>query len=195
MRRLGHLYTEFKLQPDIQTVNNNAMDMFNRLNFDQLSNAIGNYTTENNEKIKSGLKISLIYLIKTSALILKGAILSRSSTYQSTEESSKRALAEVSEIDLFLSVFEYMKDFVFGDASYTLNKQRQIKLRKPSSLPVEEDIKKLKDYVVGRIVELTDELDFIDNHKFIELRDATCTRLTLFNGRRGGEVHFLIITS
>jgi len=190
MRRLGHLYQEFKSQPDIREVNRNAFDLLDRTNFNQLCDAINNYTTDEDEKIKSGLKISLIYLIKTTALIMKGAILSRSSA-DSIEESSKQAMSAVTEIDLFLSVFNYMKDFVFSDATYQLNKQRQVKLRIPSSLPAESDIKNLKEYVVEKMAEFTGD-EQIDTHSYVKLRDATCTRLTLFNGRRGGEVSLIV---
>lgn len=64
MRRLGHLYHEFKSQNDIRTLNGNAMEMLNRVNFNQLCTAINNYATGENDKVKAGLKISLIYLIK-----------------------------------------------------------------------------------------------------------------------------------
>ena len=36
MRRLARLYTAFKQQPNVTCHHNNAMDMFNRVNFDQL---------------------------------------------------------------------------------------------------------------------------------------------------------------
>ena len=44
-----------------------------------------------------------------------------------------------------------MKDFVFGDAHYTLNKSRQVRLGKPCMLPMEEDVKTLKDFVESRM--------------------------------------------
>lgn len=56
---------------------------------------------------------------------MKGAILANgTSSSSSVEESSKEVLQQVTEIDLFLSVLNYMKDFVSADATYSLNKER-----------------------------------------------------------------------
>ena len=190
MRRLAHLYNEFKVLPDIVSVNENSMDLFNRVNYFHLCDAISNYTTTKDNKVKSGLKVSLIYLIKTAALILKGTVLTQSLSQEtSSEENTKKALDAANEIDLFLSVFNHMQDFVFGDAHYTLNKNRQVRLRKPCMLPMEEDVKTLKEFVVSRMKEIVAaKFEYFDYHRYVELRDAACTRLTLLNGRRGGEV-------
>lgn len=62
-------------------------------------------------------------------------------------------------------------------------------------MPIESDIQKLKIYVVNKIKELLDyQFAYIDSHRFVALRDAVCTRLILFNGRRGGEVNNFTIT-
>lgn len=164
------------------------MDLFNRVNYFHLCEAISNYTTTKDNKVKSGLKVSLIYLIKTAALILKGTVLTQSLSQEtSSEENTKKALNAANEIDLFLSVFNHMQDFVFGDAHYTLNKNRQVRLRKPCMLPKEEDVKTLKEFVVSRMKEIVAaKFEYFDYHRYVELRDAACTRLTLLNGRRGG---------
>ena len=82
-----------------------------------------------------------------------------------------------------------MKDFVFGDAHYTLNNSRQVRLGKPCMLPMEEDVKTLKDFVESRMKQIAlAKFEYFDYHSYVELRDAACPRLTLLNGRRGGEV-------
>ena len=35
--------------------------------------------------------------------------------------------------------------------------------------------------------DLCDDFNFDDSHSYVELRDVACTRLTLLNGRRGGD--------
>ena len=46
-------------------------------------------------------------------------------------------------MDDFICVLELFKDQVFGDATYQLNKDRQIRLRKPAALPLQEDVRKV----------------------------------------------------
>lgn len=77
-------------------------------------------------------------------------------------------------------------DQLFGEATYLLNRNRQIKLRRPCELPSEEDVQKLKLYTVARInAILQDPYRVWDSHSYIELRDLVVSRLTLFNARRG----------
>jgi len=61
-------------------------------------------------------------------------------------------------------------------------------LRRPDELPLESDIKKLKDYTVSNIKALVDnEYLHWTKYEYIELRDMAASRLTLFNARRRGE--------
>ena len=189
MRRLASLYLEFKELPGVCIVNGNAMDLFTRGNFGHQRDAIDSYTTNSENKLKPGLKIGLNYLIKTCAKIMKGTILTISFNGNSSKEDNKIAVDMANEIDLFLSVFNLWQDHIFGDAAYSNNKERQMKLQKPASLPLEGDIRKLRDHVIMRKREIVhDKLTFFDEHLYVELRNAACTRLTLLNGRRGGEV-------
>lgn len=50
IRHLAHLYNAFKELPDVNSKSNNAMDMFNRVNY-HLSDAITQYTTREDGKI------------------------------------------------------------------------------------------------------------------------------------------------
>ena len=72
---------------------------------------------------------------------------------------------------IFLSVMELSKDYIFADASYNLNKNRQIKLRKPNQLPLEQDITAMRLHILERISAITnDTFNLRDSHTFIELR-------------------------
>ena len=93
-----------------------------------------------------------------------------------------------SEIDEFQEVLSLNYNLVFSDATYNLNRQRQMKLRRPEELPSEDDVAKLKLYSVQKSEKiLEDKYRIWDSYSFAELRDLTVCRLTLFNARRGGE--------
>ena len=63
-----------------------------------------------------------------------------------------------------------------------------MKLRAPDQQAEEDDVNKLKDYTVGKIRQLRHVFAGpMATTDFVELRDAVCSRLTLFNARRGGE--------
>ncbi|XP_071830672.1 uncharacterized protein [Apostichopus japonicus] len=182
MRRLASLYLHFKEQKTIHASHftletGTSRDMFDRKNFSILSEAINAYTL-NKEKasIKSGLKLGIYYLLKKASKVIKATHL--------VEENDIAA----ADIDRFVSVLELNQNFLFGDASYQINMNRQKNLRKPAALPLEEDINKLRSYTVATLNSMMND-DFIiwDSHNFKKLRDLTVTRLTLFNARRGGE--------
>ena len=95
---------------------------------------------------------------------------------------------KANEISKFDEVLELNQNFIFGDATYALNKNKQVKLRRPEQLPAEDDVAKLKRYTVERIEYLLeDPYKAWNGHDYAELRDLTVSRLTLFNARRGGE--------
>lgn len=178
MRRLAHMYIEFKKFSEIDgKQTSDASDMLCRANFQLLTQAIETTTTsaEKNE-IKAGVKYATYYLIKSFSKVMKG-------THLINDQDSKAA-----EIDKFLDVLALNKNFLFGDATYVLNRNRQVKLRRPEALPTESDVEKLKQYTVNRIADiLGDPFCSWSATEFVELRDLTVSRLTLFNARRGGE--------
>ena len=93
------------------------------------------------------------------------------------------------EIGKFLEVLSLNKNYIFGDATYTLYRNRQTKLRKPEQLPLEEDVEKIREYTVQRISNIVNDSYLLwDLHLYAELRDLAVRRLTLFNGRRGEDV-------
>ena len=80
---------------------------------------------------------------------MKGTILtSKSNNNMTIEENTNEAIKKANEIDMFIAVFKTWEDYIFADATYELNKQRQTNLRKPSSLPEESDIQTLREYVM-----------------------------------------------
>jgi hypothetical protein len=177
MRRIGHLYIEFsKFCETDGKQTSDASDMLCRANFQSLTQAVEKITSTENNEVKAGIKYAIYYLVKKFAKVMLA-------TNLINNQDSKTA-----EIDKFLDVFALNKNFMFRDATYLLNRNRQVKLRRPEALPTESDVQKLKQYSVERIVTLIrDPYCTWSATEFAELRDLTVSRLTLFNARRGGE--------
>ena len=94
-----------------------------------------------------------------------------------------------------MALLKLRKDEIFADATYNLNKRRNVKNRKPSELPYEDDILTIKECVIKRMGEITiDPFLLIDIHLYVELQDFTNTRLIKFTGRRVGEPSRLTIS-
>ena len=181
MRRLSHLYSHFK-NNEVKPTYCNAADMFLRQNFNSLKLAIEVYTDTYSEKQKSGLKAALYYLISGSAKKCIGSFLA-----QDNDDSAKS-------ISDFVVLLELRKEEIFGDASYDLNERRNINLKKPSKLPIESNIRMIRDLTISIMKNYqNDNFMLWDLHAYVELRDVACTRLVLFNGRRGGEPARLLL--
>ena len=46
------------------------------------------------------------------------------------------------------------EDFIFGDATYQLKKSKNVKSRKPSELPVEEDVIAFCNFVITKMADI-----------------------------------------
>lgn len=152
----------------------NSRDIFLRSNFEALRNGLDECSYDG-EKLKSGLKQNFLYLLKRFAKVIICLDLEKDD-----EEASK-------EISSFLKLLELWEDFLFGDAIYQSNKNREIKFRRPRNLPNEEDIRKIRREILNH---LTEEIPLTSFHEnaFVRLREAVCSRLTLINGRSSGEL-------
>ena len=65
---------------------------------------------------------------------------------------------------------------LFGDATYALNRNRQVKLQRPEQLPCDDDVETLKQYTVERIPVakvVSDPYKMWHAHAFVELRNLT----------------------
>ncbi|XP_071823694.1 uncharacterized protein [Apostichopus japonicus] len=179
MRRLASLYRCFKEQHEIHGTGplerGTARDMFQSGNFYCLTEAISSYSGEGNE-LKPGLKIGLFYLLKKSCKIVKATHL----------VEGQNASAE--EIDQFVAILELNHNYLFGDAKHQIDQSRKANLRNPAALPLEEDVKKLQNYI-STVITTMMENDVIvwDSYNFKKLRDVVVARLTLFNAKHCGE--------
>lgn len=119
--------------------------------------------------LKYGLKNNIYYLLKSSA-----------ETLQSDYLMTSLDRARVEKYVDFIDVLKQHQYFFFGDAKYFINRWRQEMLRLPSTCP------DIHTYICSTLSSFT-HYDAFTKSTFIIMRNIICTRLTLFNGRRGGE--------
>lgn len=176
MRRVANIFVEFKRKCAGEVEVSDAADIFIRSNFNYLIEAIESYTMSLKNTLKSGLKISLYYLLRKMAKFQRANYLMKDKDDLATE------------VEKFQEGLSLNQQLVFGDAVYNLNRKRQETLRRPDQLPFEADVTKLKKYTVDRMsVMLSDKFFMWDTRSYTELRDIAVSRLTLFSARRGGE--------
>ena len=145
MRQLATLFLEFQRQcktDDVQ-VPKASSEMLQRTSYPQLESAIKTYTLSGTQALKAGLKSSLNFLIRRFGKVCKGIHL--------VNDSDEKAEG----IDKFLAVFGLHYHSLFADATYALNRNRQVKLRRPENLPSDEDVNPLMgtgNYSAHRII-------------------------------------------
>ncbi|XP_069108879.1 uncharacterized protein [Argopecten irradians] len=182
MRRFAALYKEFKsLAEKDRTQITSGADVLKREHFRYLQEAVINLTAKDDGTIKSGLKTGLGYLLKRAIKVLKGHYL--------LEQEDEKA----NEVDKFSTLLSYFWISMFSDAEYANVKARQSHLRRPKHLPLEEDIKSLRSYMIAEITKYLDPHCFFTQTEYKCLRDIMVCRLTLFNARRGGEPSRLLL--
>ncbi|KAK3793121.1 hypothetical protein RRG08_030204 [Elysia crispata] len=151
---------------------NNVLE---REHFDTLCDSIRDLTTGENGEIKAGLKLKIGYVLKKLIKTAKGY-------YIQTNEMEKSV-----EVDRFSAVLDLNWDYIFYKAQ-VMCEQRRNTLRKPQAMPVEEDVSKLRAFILNEMQKLSDdELMKWDHHDFVKMRNLIVSRLTMFNARRGGE--------
>ena len=95
---------------------------------------------------------------------------------------------KAAEVEKFTSVLEMNGNALLGDALYALNRSRQTRLRRPQQMPKEDGVAKLRGYTTDAMSKMTgDKYLLWTKTSFAQLRDLACSRLTVFNARRGGE--------
>ena len=188
MRLIARLYLCFrKLYAKQSTISlnnrmNNAADMYCREVITILGQAVSELCEKSMQEDidgtsildqKSGLKVSILNLLKLTANFLMGYFL-----VKCMDQEEKR----VSE---FLKVLKSYENDYFGDAYYDLKYRRNVHLRKPVNLPKDEDVKLL----ISECRKIMTEIDSFDHpaQSYITIRSATATYLTIFCARRGGE--------
>ena len=172
MRILGNLIHKME---DVRGSDFSGEDILKRSNFDDLKECILNLTTTETGEMKAGLKVTLGFVLKKLVKIMKGQYI------------MKNMMKEPEEVDLFSSVLTMSWDFIFYTAQVFCESRRNT-LRKPGDMPLEKDVQTFRNFILSQMKVMVQKRDQEwDKHRFIKLRNLICTRLTLFNARRGGE--------
>ena len=177
MRTLAKLFIEMRQHlTDVDASKVDASALFNRANWTALTAAIDVVTSGNSGgTVKYGLKNTIFYLLMSSAYLLEGVAL--------TSVTSDEVATEMAN---FKKVLKHHENSIFSDAKYLINKSRQEKLRLPTRTPPEEAIERLRHFTVASISKGC-QAGINDRQSFVHVRNLVCSRLTLFNARRGGE--------
>ena len=101
-----------------------------------------------------------------------------------TDTDSNVAATELAN---FKKVLKHHENPVFADAKYLINKARQERLRLPSCIPPEDAMKDLRNYTIKSMGLGEVDMEHCDRITFVNLRNLVCSRLIMFNARRGGE--------
>ena len=121
---------------------------------------------DDNQGIKSGSKSHLQYLIVNAVKVF------RADSHLNNRKEENELL------ERFLNTFRTYENVIFGDARFQVEMSKKKRLNLPEELPLESDMETLQKFTVN-VVKNVDQ-----NASFIEIRDAACTRITLYNGRR-----------
>lgn len=89
-------------------------------------------------------------------------------------------------VNEFVKVFRIVEHEIFNEALYQIKQKRNRVTRKPANLPDGDVVLALTNYLKQITSKENVDLHF-PGTIFVEVRDASCTRLTVYNGRRGGE--------
>ena len=174
MRELARLLIKFRIKASEHGLDGSNMeteDMFTRPHLAVLRDAIDTLAGGG----KYGLKLNLNAIIMRTIKSLKGM-------YAEAMQDVK-----CRELDMFTDDYKFRSHEVFATARYKAVAQSMDKARRPASLPEEQAVTTLKNYVTSEIARLTSAVEQIQGENYILLRSLVVCRLTLFNGRRGDE--------
>ena len=173
MRRFGALLINFRQYTKDPTHDCETMMM--PAYFSKLEMAINHTTKEQNGVEKHGQRLAIGYLLKRSALLLKA-------TFIMANNKEKADLT-----DNFITVLTLRWPYMFNHCQREVELRRQNVLRRPQELPLERDVGVVMRHNVTSIRDIVERTDALIQSDYLKLRSLLVARITLFNGRRGGE--------
>jgi len=180
MRSLAGIYFKFRELAPAHGVEDRLTveSMLDREYFQILEEAIERQSVDESKNLKSGTKLLIGTVLKRAITAYEGLLL-----VQKRDEEAK-------ELERFRTLLHFKWDSLFAEAEYNVKSRREEALRRPDELPLEKDVKKVRDYIQRNIKCLREEYEKtrkLNQHQFVQLRNLAATRLTFFNARRGGE--------
>lgn len=174
MRELSRLFFCFK---SIAEEELSFEEMYERNHLSTLKEAFSTLCT-GEEGEKYGLKMNLNSIFQRSIKILLGY-------YSETQLDSK-----VKELERFRKAYNFNLPDIVGKARYHTEKNSLKKARLPKSLPLEDEMRKLKQFLIQ---EIDDTVENFSLNRYTWLRSLVVARLTLYNARRGEEGSRLLL--
>ncbi|XP_065932672.1 uncharacterized protein [Magallana gigas] len=174
MRELSRLFFCFKSIADEELP---FEEMYERNHLSTLKEAFSTLCT-GEEGEKYGLKMNLNSIFQRSIKILLGY-------YSETQLDSK-----VKELERFRKAYNFNLPDIVGKARYHTEKNSLKKARLPKSLPLEDEMRKLKQFLIQ---EIDDTVENFSLNRYTWLRSLVVARLTLYNARRGEEGSRLLL--
>ena len=155
-----------------------AEELFVVANFYMLEQGIHNVCqtdADSDKQSKAGLKVAIGSLIRVAAksVIANFIITNR--------------IDDSKQVEMFVKIFNMNYSKIFSRAEYQLKENRQRQNRKPTALPDEDHLEKLRTYLINQIDEAIQQTGLLTKVMYVHLRKVTVTRLTLLNARRGSE--------
>ncbi|RXG62301.1 hypothetical protein Avbf_10768 [Armadillidium vulgare] len=175
MRLLCRLYVQFKseIQKDVS-----LQEMFNRSYMPEFKRAV----LKTVEKAKTSRHILGFLILKTiSILESRLSVLKREDEGKEMVEFRKSLNNSIIWIPLFGKQRTYRAS------------RSQFQIKKPTNLPREEDMRKVRSFLLNGIEKFSSQDEF-DPRNFKILRRLLVTRITFLNARRGGEPCRLLIS-
>ncbi|XP_065926614.1 uncharacterized protein [Magallana gigas] len=174
MRELSRLFFCFK---SIAEEELSFEEMYERNHLSTLKEAFSTLCT-GEEGEKYGLKMNLNSIFQRSIKILLGY-------YSETQLDSK-----VKELERFRKAYNFNLPDIVGKARYHTEKNSLKKARLPKSLPLEDEMRKLKQFLIQ---EIDDTVENFSLNRYTWLRSLVVARLTLYHARRGEEGSRLLL--
>ena len=127
---------------------------------------------DDQEKEKYGQKIGMGNILTRTITSMKGM-------YAEAMEDEKAA-----ELDRFNDAYKFRSHELYASARSRAIYQLMTKACRPSSLPDDAHLQKLKSFIAAEIARITTGRQ-VKVEEYVLLRSLVVSRLTLFNGRRG----------
>ena len=147
-------------------------EMLSRVHLPILRQAITELAAADPEKDKDDQKIGMGNILTRTITSMKGM-------YAEAMEDEKAA-----ELDRFHDAYKFRSHELYASARSRAIYQSMTKARRPSSLPDDAHLQKLKSFIVAEIARITTGRQ-VKVEEYVLLRSLVVSRLTLFNGRRG----------
>ena len=172
MRRLATLFVEFKKCSEKDNLELETSDMFVRIYFEYLKEAI-NVLTYQDDNQKHGVRLMYGFTLKTALNSVEGMFIVAGKDHKAAETR------------ILIGHLSHEWNMLFKTSENATKKRRVEALRRPARLPNIDSLQTLKNYILEKLPKISKKE--MSRSNFVKLRKFLVTRLIFFNGRRVNE--------